>query len=165
MNEKYKLFPKIALIALSALSVIVILGYMIMIMTGNSEGTWEVAGDFLAIPRFTGAYLVWTYVLAGLAAAAFLVSLCILLIHLFQKDPKKAIFVLAVIFTYIVIVPLICFALASGDAIEIVGYEGTDNVGIWARISETMLYWTYFAVVTTLCAMGGGLVYSIIKKQ
>ena len=165
MNEKYKLFPKIALIALSVLSVIIILGYLIMIFLGISEGTWEVAGDFLAIPKFTGAYLVWTYVLAGLAACAFAISLCILLIHLFQKDSKKAIFVLAVIFTYIIVVPAICYMLASGDAVEIVGYEGTDNVGTWARISEAMLYWTYFAVVSTCCALVGGLAYSISKKQ
>ena len=164
MNEKYKLIPKIALWSLSILSIIVILGYMIMIMTGNNEGTWEVAGDFLAIPKFTSGYLVWTYVLAGLAACAAIGSLCVLLIHLFRKDPKQAITVLCVIFTYIVIVPAVCYMLASGDKVDIIGYEGADNVGLWARISETMLYWTYFAVVVTLGAMGFGIVYKMLKK-
>lgn len=164
MNEKYKLFPKIALWSFSLLSVCVIIGYMVMIMTGNNEGTWEVAGEFLAIPKFTSGYLVWTYVLVAVAAVSFAISLCILVFHLFQKDAKKAIMFLAVIFMYIIVVPAICFGLASGDAVEIIGYEGTDNVGIWARVSEAMLYWTYFAVVSTLIAMGCGIVYKSLKK-
>jgi hypothetical protein len=164
MNEKYKLFPKIALWSLSLLSVFVIIGYMVMIMTGNNEGTWEVAGEFLAIPKFTSGYLVWTYVLVAIAAIAFGVSMCVLVYHLFRKDPKKALMYLAIIVFYFGVVPAICFGLATGDAVEIIGYEGTDNVGYWARLSEGMLYWTYFAVVSTLIAMGCGIVYKSLKK-
>ncbi|MBQ2189314.1 MAG: hypothetical protein II605_06110 [Paludibacteraceae bacterium] len=164
MNEKYKLIPKFALLGLSLLSVIIIIGYLVMIFTGNSEGNWEVAGDILPIPKFSGAYLVWTYILAGLAGLTFACSLANLVMHLFQKNPKKAIMVIAIIITYVIVVPAICFLVANGDAVEIIGYEGTDNAGIWARISEAMLYWTYFAVLSTLCAMGWGFVHTSIKK-
>ncbi|MBQ3997846.1 MAG: hypothetical protein II644_00750 [Paludibacteraceae bacterium] len=164
MNENYKIFPKIALWGTSIVSIIVVIVYAIMMFVVAPEDQLEVAGEFLAMPQFTGGYLIWAYALVGLAFLAFLVSITILLIDLFRKDAKKAIMVLVVIFTYMFIVPAICFVLANGDAVNIIGYEGTDNSGIWARISEMMLYWTYFAVAITLCAMGWGIVHKSINK-
>ena len=154
MNEKYKLIPKIAFILLMVLSVIVILGYMIMMFLNISEGTLDVAGDIMSIPLFTGGYIGWAYALAGIAALAALVALCNLLVHLFRKDPKRALLYLCIAFGYVVVLPIICWCISSGDRIDIIGYEGSDNVGFWVRLSETMLYWTYIAVAT---AFGAGI--------
>ena len=56
--KNYKLIPKIALWSLLALGIVVIA----MFFAGGSDGSLEVAGDFLDIPRYSDLFLVWNYI-------------------------------------------------------------------------------------------------------
>ena len=153
--KNYKLFPKITLWALLGLGVM----FIIMFFRGGNSGTHEVAGDILSIPRFTDPYLIWAYILVALATVAAIVSVVMLLVQVFKKDKKKGFMVLAILFAYLYLIPQICWALASPAEVNIIGYEGSDNAGTMARLSDAMLYWTYFAVWSTFVV----LVWAIIK--
>ena len=56
--KNYKLIPKITLWTLLALGIVVIA----MFFLGGSQGSLEVAGDFLDIPKYTDLFLTWIYV-------------------------------------------------------------------------------------------------------
>ena len=68
--KNYKLLPKIALLVLIALGLV----FIAMFFFGGVNGTREVAGDILDVPRFTDAFLFWNYILLGLVI---LVTLCV----------------------------------------------------------------------------------------
>ena len=65
--EKYKLIPKITLWALMAIGIVVTVMFFFL---GGSEGTLEVAGDFLNIPYYTDLMLNWNYILFALVCLA-----------------------------------------------------------------------------------------------
>ena len=56
------MIPKIALWSLLGLGLV----FIALFFFGGSNGSLEVAGDFLDIPRFTDAFLVWVYILLGI---------------------------------------------------------------------------------------------------
>ena len=60
--KNYKLFPKVTLWVLMIVGIIA----TAMFFFGGSEGSLEVAGDFLDIPKFTNVLLYWIYALVVL---------------------------------------------------------------------------------------------------
>ncbi|MBR1381620.1 MAG: hypothetical protein IJ554_04020 [Paludibacteraceae bacterium] len=155
--KNYKLIPQITLWVLLLLGIIV----TVMFYVGGSAGALEVAGDFLDIPRFTDLFLTWNYILVIGAILITLVFVCIGLVKLFKVNPKRAIAILCIFVTFIYIIPQICYLLASPEKVEIIGYEGTDNVGFMARMSEAVIYWVYFMVTATV----GTLIWGIIHTK
>ena len=71
--KNYKMLPKIALLSLLALDIV----FIALFFLGGSNGSLEVAGDFLDIPRFTDVFLVWNYILLGLAVLITLAVVCV----------------------------------------------------------------------------------------
>lgn len=157
--KDYKLFPKITLWSLIAIGIVVIAAFFF----GGSQGTLEVAGDFLDIPAFTNLFLIWNYILVGLVVA---VTLCVLVIKLlndFKYDPKRAIRVLAVIGGAILLC-VICWFAGSPEEVKIIGYEGTENVGFWAQLSDAVMYLVYILVIATIVVMAWGAVFTRLRK-
>lgn len=157
--KNYKLIPKITLYILLAVSVV----FTIMFFAGGANGSLEVAGDFLDIPRFTDLLLDWTYVLFGIVC---LVTIGVVLWE-FVKNCKynkpKAIRSLVTVIGFVVLM-LICWFLGSPEKLEIIGYEGTDNVGFMAQMTDALLYLTYILTAVTICALIGGVIYTKCKK-
>ena len=60
--KNYKLVPKVTLWVLMLVGIIA----TAMFFFGGSEGSLEVAGDFLDIPKFTNVLLYWIYALVVL---------------------------------------------------------------------------------------------------
>ena len=75
--KNYKLLPKITLWVLMLLGIVA----TIMFFAGGSNGSLEVAGDFLDIPRFTDLFLIWSYILLGIVIMLFV-------LYLQEKLPK-----------------------------------------------------------------------------
>jgi hypothetical protein len=48
--------------------------------------------------------------------------------------------------------------------VKIIGYEGTDNVGFMAQLSDACLYITYILVAATLLVIVAGRIYTSILK-
>lgn len=154
--KNYKKIPQITLWILFIVGIVVAL----MFYFGGSAGALEVAGDFLDIPRFTDLFLSWIYILVLGALLVTLVFVCIGLVNLFKVNPKRAIAILCIVVTFVFIIPMICYLLASPAKVEIIGYEGTDNVGFMARMSEAVLYWVYLMVTATVGTLIWGLIHT-----
>ena len=55
-------------------------------------------------------------------------------------------------------------SLGSPEKVEILGYEGTDNVGNMARMSDAIMYLVYILTASTVAALVWGVIYTKVKK-
>lgn len=153
--KNYKLIPKITLWTLLALGIV----FILMFFLGGSAGTLEVAGDFLDIPRFTDLFLVWNYILFGIVVLITLGVVVVEFCNNWKNDRRKALTTLGVVIGFIVLA-CICWFLGSPEKIDIIGYEGTDNEGFWAQLSDAVIYGCYTLVFATICAMIWGFIHT-----
>ena len=157
--KNYKLFPKVTLWVLMALGIIA----SVMFFVGGSEGSLEVAGDFLDIPKFTDLLLYWNYVLVALVIIATFGFVIAKLVETFKVDAKKGLVSVGVVLGAIALCA-VCWFLGSPEKIEILGYEGTDNVGPMAQMTDAIMYLVYILVAATVAALVWGVIYTKVKK-
>ncbi|MCQ2339436.1 MAG: hypothetical protein MJZ79_01445 [Paludibacteraceae bacterium] len=153
--KDYKMIPKLALWVLMGLGVL----FSILFFVGGSEGSLEVAGDFLDIPYFTNLFLTWNYVLVFLVVLITLGVVIWEFTKTYKVDRTKAMRGLYVVLGSIVLI-LICWCLGSTDELKIIGYEGTDNVGGMAKLTDACIYLTYILVLATIVTMIWGIVHT-----
>ena len=130
---------------------------------GGSEGSLEVAGDFLDIPKFTNVLLYWIYALVVLVILATFGFVLAKLVETFKVDPKAGVRSILVVLAAVGLCAL-CWFLGSPEKMEIIGYEGTDNVGNMARLSDAMMYLVYILTASTVVALVWGVIYTKVKK-
>jgi hypothetical protein len=159
MKDKYALLPQITLYVLLAIGIAI----SVLFYYGGSAGTLDVAGDALNIPRFTDLFLNWNYILLFLTLCVTIVVVCKTFINRFKVDRKGALKSLAIICLF-VLVALICWFVGSPEKIDIIGYEGTDNEGAMAQLTDAMLYFTYLLLVGVVVAICWGYIYTRNKK-
>ena len=156
--REYDKLTRITLWALLAIGIVV----SVLFFAGGSSGSLEVAGDFLDIPTFTDLMLIWNYILfLGVTC----VTLTIVVLEFREKyktDREKAIQSFIVIGAFIFIA-LLCWILGSREEVKIIGYEGTDNVGAMAKLSDALIYLTYILFICTLGTLAWGVYYT--KKK
>ena len=157
--KNYKLFPKVTLWVLMVVGIIA----TALFFLGGSEGSLEVAGDFLDIPKFTNALLFWIYALVVLVILVTFGFVIAKLIETFKVDPKAGLRSVLVVLAGVGLCAL-CWFLGSPEKIEILGYEGTDNVGNMARMSDAIMYLVYILTASTVAALVWGVVYTKVKK-
>ena len=153
--KNYKLLPKITLWGLMLLGIVA----TIMFFAGGSNGSLEVAGDFLDIPRFTDLFLIWSYILLGIVI---LVTLGVVITEFVKNckyDKRRAIRTSVVVLGFIALV-LVCWFLGSPEKVNIIGYEGTDNVGAMAQMSDAIIYLCYILFAATICTLIWGVFYT-----
>ena len=157
--KNYKLIPKVTLWVLMAVGIIA----SVMFFVGGSEGSLEVAGDFLDIPKFTDILLYWNYVLVGVVILVTFGFVIAKLVETFKVDAKRGLVSVGVVLGAVALCAL-CWFLGSPEKIEILGYEGTDNVGNMARMSDAIMYLVYILTASTVAALVWGVVYTKVKK-
>lgn len=154
--KDYKKLAKWSLLALMLIGVVI---SVLFYVGGMSGETHVVAGDELGIPRFTNLFLNWNYILLVLVCLITLCFVCKNYIDLWINNKKKAITTTAVVLGFVLLV-IVCWFLGSAEKIEIVGYEGHDNQGAWAQLSDMMIYLCGFLLCGTLLTMLGGWIYT-----
>ena len=157
--KNYKLIPKVTILVLMLVGILA----AVMFFAGGSEGSLEVAGDFLNIPKFTDALLYWIYVLVALVILVTFGFVLAKLVETFKVDPKAGIRSVLVVLAAVGLVAL-CWFLGSPEKVEILGYEGTDNVGTMARLSDAIMYLVYILTASTVAALVWGVIYTKVKK-
>ena len=157
--KNYKLFPKVTLWVLMVVGIIA----TAMFFLGGSEGSLEVAGDFLDIPKFTNVLLYWIYALVVLVILVTFGFVLAKLVETFKVDPKRGLASVGVVLGAVALCAL-CWVLGSPEKVEILGYEGTDNVGNMARMSDAIMYLVYILTASTIAALVWGVVYTKVKK-
>ena len=153
--KNYKMLPKVTLWTLLALGIV----FIALFFLGGSNGSLEVAGDFLNIPRFTNAFLIWVYILLGLVILITLAVVVVEFANNWKTNRRKAYMTLGVVAGFILLACL-CWFLGSPEKINIIGYEGTDNEGAWAQLADAVIYACYFLITATICTMVWGVVYT-----
>ena len=157
--KNYKLVPKVTLWVLMLVGIIA----TAMFFFGGSEGSLEVAGDFLDIPKFTNVLLYWIYALVVLVILVTFGFVIAKLVETFKVDPKRGLTSVGVVLGAIALCVL-CWFLGSPEEVEILGYEGTDNVGNMARMSDAIMYLVYILTASTIAALIWGVIYTRVKK-
>ena len=157
--KNYKSIPKVTLLVLMIVGILA----AAMFFLGGSEGSLEVAGDFLDIPKFTNVLLCWIYVLVELVILVTFVFVIAKLVETFKVDSKRALTSVGVVLGAVVLC-IICWFLGSPEKVEIIGYEGTDNVGNMARMSDAIMYLVYILTASTVAALVWGVIYTKVKK-
>lgn len=157
--KNYKLFPKVTLWVLMVVGIVA----TALFFLGGSEGSLEVAGDFLDIPKFTNVLLYWIYALVVLVILATFGFVIAKLVETFKVDPKRGLTSVFVVLAAVALCAL-CWFLGSPEKIEILGYEGTDNVGNMARMSDAIMYLVYILTASTVAALVWGVIYTRVKK-
>lgn len=154
------IIPKYTLWGLIAWGIIAI---AIFFLGGNQAEGLEVAGDILNIPNYTNLFLITNYIYFALVLLVTLFFVIMGFVALAKHDIKKALTALGIVLA-IVLLFVICWFLGSPEKINIIGYDGTDNEGFWAQLSDMMIYMTYILLVATLGVIAWGAVYTRIKK-
>ena len=157
--KNYKLFPKVTLWVLMLVGIVA----TALFFLGGSEGSLEVAGDFLDIPKFSDVLLYWIYALVVLVILATFGFVIAKLVETFKVDPKRGLTSVVVVLAAVGLCAL-CWFLGSPEKVEILGYEGTDNVGNMARLSDAMMYLVYILTASTIAALVWGVIYTKVKK-
>ena len=158
--KNYKLIPQIILWLLMLVGIVVV---GMFFGGGNLAEGHEVAGDILPIPTYSDVLLYWTYALIALVILVTFGFVLVKFAASFKTDVKGAIVSLAVVLGSIALCYL-CWALGSDAKVEILGYEGTENVGFMARLTDAIMYLTYILTGATVVALVFGAVYSKVKK-
>ena len=157
--KNYKLFPKVTLWVLMLVGIVA----TAMFFLGGSEGSLEVAGDFLDIPKFSDVFLYWIYALVVLVILTTFGFVLAKLVETFKVDPKRGLTSVGVVLAAVALC-VVCWFLGSPEKIEILGYEGTDNVGNMARMSDAIMYLVYILTASTVAALVWGVIYTKVKK-
>ncbi|WP_321334839.1 hypothetical protein [uncultured Bacteroides sp.] len=111
-------------------------------------------------PIYTDALLYLNYALFGLAIAVTLIAFIFHFGTALKDNPVSALksFIGVIILAAVLVV---AWSMGSGEKLLMPGYDGTDNVDFWLKITDMFLYTIYFLLVVTVVAIIG----SSIKKR
>lgn len=151
--KDYKKISKLSLWVLLAIGIVA----SVLFFAGGSNGSLEVAGDFLPIPKFTSMFLFWNYILVALVCLVTLAVVVWEFVKTYKVDKIQALKKLAVVVGFVLLL-VVCWFVGSPEKVDIIGYEGTDNVGAMARLSDACLYVTYVLVIATIATMAWGII-------
>ncbi len=103
-------------------------------------------------PNFTNALLYWIYILLAITIVALFAFSVMGFINNFRYNKKRAInslvtlLILAVLF-------VIAYAIGDGTPLNILGYEGPDNVPTMLKLTDMWIYSVYILMALTILAM------------
>ncbi len=101
-----------------------------------------VADTSLSEPLYTETLIYWIYVLFGIAVGVTLISMCYQLIEGFKNSPKDTLKSMLG-FVCLVAIMVISWVAGSTEALVMPGYEGTENVPFWLKLTDMFLYTIY----------------------
>jgi len=145
----------------AALIVISIAIFCLFFFGGDTpEAERLVADTSMWEPAQTDAVLFWLYILAGLTILVTLITAGYQFFSQLKHDPKGALMSLVGIILLIVLLG-VTYTIGDGTPLNLVGYEGTENVPFWLKITDMFLYTIYFMIALMLVLMLG---FTIRKK-
>jgi len=128
----------------------------------GSESIASAAGEAIHVPLLTDTIIYWLYILFGIAIV---VTIAMALIQFFKSmisNPGSALKSLIPIVLFIGIF-VVSYLLGSGERMSIIGYEGTQNEGTWAQITDMFIYTVYTLLVLVVLAIAGSRIYTALK--
>ncbi len=133
-----------------------------LIYLGGNADSLVIGEDTLTVPKFTDPLLYWSYLLVVLAIGI-TISLTIYgFVKTLMASPAAALKTLIPLILFAVIF-IVSWMLGSAEKISIIGYEGTENEGFWAKFSDMLIYSSYVLFVALLVTIVGASVYRKVK--
>ena len=111
-------------------------------------------------PAQTDTLLYLVYGLLGLAIIATVAAFILQFGSALKDNPVKALKSLIGVILLIVVM-FIAWSMGSGEPLVIQGYDGSDNVPFWLKITDMFLYSIYILLFVTVVA----IIVSGIKKK
>ncbi len=142
---------------------LVILGVLgLFYFGGDAQGDAVLLGldSEMWQPAHTDALVFLMYGLLGFTCIAALVAFLLQFGSALKESPVKALkSLLGVIL--LVVVMVVAWSAGSVEPLVLPGYDGTDNVPFWLKLTDMFLYTIYFLLLVTLLAM----LFSSVKKK
>ena len=127
----------------------------------GGEDTNRIVNDpEMAQPLYTDLLIYWMYVLMAITVVVTVVAALFQFVSNFMDSPKEAIRSLVGILALVVIM-IVSWSIGSGDALNMPGYDGTDNVPFWLKLTDMFLYTIYFMMGVLILLIFG---FGIAKK-
>ena len=157
-----KLSYKVSYYALYAMFAIILIVLGLFYLGGDAQGADVIAGvdPEMWQPANTNALLMLIYGLFGLAVAATVVAAVFQFGTALKDNPGNALKSLIGVIVLVAVV-VIAWAMGSDEPLNIPGYDGTDNVPFWLKITDMFLYSIYILFGATVLA----IIFSSIKKK
>ena len=157
-----KLSYKVSYYALYAMFAIILIVLGLFYLGGDAQGADVIAGvdPEMWQPANTNALLMLIYGLFGLAVAATVVAAVFQFGAALKDNPAGAIKSLLGL-VLLVVVLVVAWAMGDGTPMNIPGYDGSDNVPFWLKITDMFLYSIYILLFVTIVA----IIASGIKKK
>jgi len=152
---------KIAGISLVVISFLLLIAFFATLGQG-SESIDSAAGEAIQVPLMTDVVIYWLYVLFGVALVVSVVFALIKFVKSLISNPVAALKSLLPIVLFGAVF-LISFLAGSGEKLSIIGYEGTQNAGIWAQLSDMFIYTIYTLFVALIVTIFGARIYTSLK--
>lgn len=144
-----------ALLVMLLLSVVVVA----MFFLGGETPVEQrlVADTSLSEPAQTDLLIYWMYILFGVTVAVTLVAALYQLVTGFIDSPKTTLKSLLGV-VLLVVIMIVSWAIGSGEPLVMPGYEGTENVPFWLKLTDMFLYTIYILMgITVLLIVGFGI--------
>ena len=141
-------------------AILVVLG--IFYFGGDAQGDVVLVGvdPEMWQPAQTESLLYLMYGLFVLAVVAMVGAFILQFGSALKDNPVKALKSLLGLILMVVVM-VIAWSMGSGEKMDIPGYDGSDNVPFWLKVTDMFLYTIYFLLGATVLAM----LFSSIKKK
>lgn len=160
MKDKIlKTATNIVAIVLLVVSVVLVI---LMYVGPGEEIVNEASGDALMVPNFTDALIYWTYALLIATAAVAIGFALVKFVKNLIANPKGSIKTIVTLVAFVLIF-VVAWNLGSPDKITIFGYEGNQNEGFWAQLTDMIIYATYTLFALIILAIVGTRIYVKLK--
>ena len=138
---------------LYAMTVVTVVLIALFFLAGNvlpENQLPELVG--LTEPTFTDALLYWVYILLGITILTLIVFAIFGFINSLKYNRKGALnsFITLVVFAVLLI---FAYSIGDGKPLNILGYEGPDNVKGMLKLTDMWLYTIYILMSLTILAM------------
>ena len=148
--------------ALYAMFAIILIVMGLFFFGGDASGDAVIPGvdPEMWQPAQTDALLYLMYALFGVAIAATVIGAVFQFGAALKDNPANAIKSLLGL-VLLVVVLVVAWAMGDGTPMQIQGYDGTDNVPFWLKLTDMFLYSIYILLFVTIVA----IIVSGIKKK
>lgn len=144
-----------ALLVMLLLSVVVVAMFFLGGETPMEQRL--VADTSLSEPAQTDLLIYWMYILFGVTVAVTLVAALYQLVTGFIDSPKTTLKSLLGV-VLLVVIMIVSWAIGSGEPLVMPGYEGTENVPFWLKLTDMFLFTIYILMgITVLLIVGFGI--------
>lgn len=152
---------KITGLALVLVSFLLLIAFYATMGQGG-DSIVSASGEAIHVPLLTDTIILWLYLLFGIAIVVTISMALFQFIKSLISNPASALKSLIPILLFAGIF-IVSFVMGSGEKMDIIGYEGTQNEGLWAQITDMFIYTIYALFALIVLTIFGSRIYTSLK--